>query len=465
MFNAEYTNRPEVKNLIAALAGINKSIFTTAEGLGAPLIREYLSDIITLTVFDLIPELQMIEWKYHSTDNYHFDRLLKLPEAGSFAGEASDLISSTPEYEKAFIKLKVLLKKCETSGFLDAMTGGGLDADRNNIWATIKAIALDLRANLYFGNTAADPYSPDGYYYNIRSNRIVKAQGGEVPTDFSDLDYLVENTFENGAESQAQAFFMSAAMQSLYSTFLTNVRDNREAHPGVTGTRMVNGGLVIESYRQIPIMLTTGLKPEKNDIGTISVGSSGTGATIPDDEYFFRVAPVTRRGPQIASAEGSETTTGADTLDITWTPHPNAMYYAIYAGKTANETYLVKVVSGVVRDATGKETDKNTGVTFTTDPTIADSDSVPTELQNERPLVRTNGIAPEHIFLISYDPVQGFGEGVYGNRDGSEINGVITVEPLAKVKDVIATMFKGYLNPCVPRFEKTSGCITGVRPK
>jgi len=454
--NYNIEDKGRVKDLL------QKNIFTSAENSGGALIPPHLAEAITHVIFEMVPELDLLSFDSHDRDKYQFDRITKLPAAGSASGEAANIPVKSPKVEKDFVTMKIFLRQFGITGFLRAMTRGFNDAQLTQMTATLQAMGYDMRTYFMWGNAGADIYTFDGWETMIKTNRIIKPVGGVVPTDFSELDNLINATDRKGAGTHPRAFLMSPEMLTKISSFFTTIRDTRDAYREGTSasTIKVTGGVILDTYKHIPLIATTATRPVA-DMTAIGVAHSGTG-TIPDDTRYFQVAPVTVNGVQIASPEVSDTSVSSAEITVSWTAFEDAYLYYIYAGDTAGASKLVKIVSAFIYDTDGQQIGPNESVTFESEPLTPDPVSVPVHLQNIVPFVRTGGIPPESIYLIDLDKIQGLGQALYGNTDGSEMSGILTMEPMAKTNDVDKMMMKFY-GVLVPRHELTSGKVEGLR--
>ena len=100
-------------------------------------------------------------------------------------------------------------------------------------------------------------------------------------------------------------------------------------------------------------------------------------------------------------------------------------------------------------------------MTFLSTPFIAGAE-VATANQADVPLTATGGIAPETVFLWDMDEFQGMGRLPYTNQGGSQFNGLVTIEDLARTDDFLPFLIKSYcaLADC---YEATCSINRGLR--
>jgi hypothetical protein len=324
----------------------------------------------------------------------------------------------------------------------------------------LQAHVYDMIAYMLYGNNDADQYSFSGLDRFVTTNRINETWGGSVPSDLSFLDEMIDRNHELQGSRHDKAFVMSPRMLSKVSRLLTNVRLTQ----GLVGNGItqvdVGGGWRLNAYRDIPIIESGATRP-KGQMGSISISTSGSGGAISDDTYYFQVAPVTWNGEQIASAENDTgSTSSVDSITVSWSAYDGALFYKVYEGLTSGEAKLIRVISAFTYDASGTITGNNTSIEFTSDP-AADA-SVPSGLQDDRPLNYTASVPPEYVALWDLDKIQGLGKFAYTNSGGARFNGLVTMEELARTDDFLPFLIKTY-GALVPAFEETTVIHRGLR--
>lgn len=434
---------------------------TTGTTSGGPLIAEHLDTVITNELVRLVPELAIPEYKYDPQKTHEFNRITALPAAGSAMGENSTTPTRQSSMERATVTLKVLKRKGSVTGFLQASAEKEYDAEAVETENHLQAFGNDLATYMIHGNAGADQYTFTGIDRFITTNRTNETWEGTVPTNLTALDDMIDASNAKKAQAHRRAFIMSPFMLTKYSSLWTQVRDNRSAVRQGTTTIEVNGGHRLQTYRDIPILESALTRPI-SIMTAVSAAHAGAGAAIPDDTRYFRVAPVTWDGEQEASPEVSDTSSSSDTITLSWTAFTGALFYKIYAGDTTGQLTLVKVISAFTYDGNGTISASTTSVVFTSEPLTPDSTSVTTAMQADRPLIAKGGIRPEVVYLWDLHPHQGLGKVPYTNKDGSRLDGIATILPLAKIDDTSDFLIKSYL-AIADSFEATSAMIRGLR--
>lgn len=436
-----------------------RKALTSATGSGEALIAEHLEKVITSELVRLVPELALPEYKYDPQKVHSFNRVTALPAAGSAMGEASTTPTRQSTLERATVNLKVFKRKGSVTGFLSATAKKNYDAQAVEMENHLQAFGNDMAVYMLYGNADADAYTFDGLDKFIATKRTNKAVGGVVPTNFSDLDNMIDASNRKKGSPHRRAFIMSPELNTKYASLYTSVRDNRQ----VQGSQIIeiDGGWRLRTYRDIPILESSQTRPQ-GQMGTVVYSDAGSGGAIPDDTRYFQVSPITWDGEQIASTEVSGASTSADSITLTFSAYTGAMFYRIYASDSSGAETLVKIISAFTYNGSGTITGSVTSVTFTTEPLTADSSSVPTHMQSDVPLNYNGGVPPETVFLWDLDPAQGLGRIPYTNEDGTRMDGIATIIPLAKIDDTDDFLIKGYM-ALADSFEATSGMVRGLR--
>lgn len=455
------------------------STATSGDGAGGALIPEKLEKIITNTVVRLSPEMAVIQSEFDNQKFHEYNRLTKLPKAGGFMGEGATTPTSQASYSRESVELKILRRKGAVTNFLQDSSKKYIDASTAEMENHLQAHVYDIINALKFGNSKSNKYSFDGLDAIIATNRVNKARGGEVPTDLSFLDDMIDANIKKNGAGHNKVLLMSPEMQSLVSRLLTNVR-LMQGNAGSLGNVEINGGWRLATYREIPILPVADMG-NSVAMGAVTIAKEATGGAVPAGDYYFQVSAITLDGETLACTEVTETTTGTTSkISLSWTAVENASYYKIYCASATGTEKLVAEVPACVYDGAGTYVSEVTGVTITTDPTVKNptltvtatgsfiqpsiTASVTDAMADDVPMVATGGVAPEMVILWDLDKYQGLGKVPYTNVGGDKFGGLVTMTPLAITDDNIPFMVKSYLALC-PSFEATSYMIRGLRTR
>lgn len=413
--------------------GVKKYIkrnLTTAASSGGSLIREVIDPIITDLAIHLRPEIALLDTVYRRSDKAKFRKLSKLALPGGATGEAAKTRVSNSEYNDEEIPKKVIRRKGRITGFLQETS----DVDIDTVALEIENLTInhtqDIIENVIWGNADMNQYEFSGLDSFITDNRTypTTAAIGVVPSDLSFLDDAIAESNDSGGKNRRRVLLMSPFMAQLVTRLQTGVRVERGNAAGEDGIT-IKGGWILDSYKNIPIVETSALRPNSkkadHNIGTVSSATNTSGGTIAANTYYFMVAPVTSRGEQLASAEVSQVTTGStSTITLSWADVREAYAYRIYCGTVSGGDNLtfVREVSAFQYASDGEITGRITDFTFTSDPTAAGSE-VGTHRENQLPYVgNTVGgeiVPPEMIMFWDLDANQGMGKFEFTNRDAS----------------------------------------------
>ena len=439
---------------------IRKALDSSAS-VGEALIPEHLEEVITNTIVRLSPELAMIESQYDPQKYHEFNRLVTLPGPGGAMGENATTPTRNATYARDSVQLKVIRRKGSVTNFLQDTSERYIDAAAAEMENHLLAHTYDLATYLMYGNAVADPYSFSGLDTFISTNREVEVSAGVVPTTLGFLDDMIDENLDRQGSMHKKAFLMSPKMLSKVSSLMTNVRLNQ----GLIGNGLtqvdIGGGWRLNAYRDIPIITSSAMRP-KATMGTVTSASAGAGGAIADDTYYFQVSYIDYNGESIACTELNEVTSSADTLTLSWTAEPTALFYKIYCGDTTapDNLTLVRVVSAFQYDGNGTITGSTASYVFSSDPLTADT-TAPTGMQADVPFTQSTQ-PPESVMLWDMDSFQGLGKLPYTNSAGSRFNGLVTVTPLAITDDFLPFMVKTYAALC-PSFEATSYIHRGLK--
>jgi hypothetical protein len=462
---------------------------TSATGVGEALIPENLEQIVTDTVIRMSPELALIESKKISGKTHEFNRLNSKPARGGAMGENATTPVSQSATSRQSVELKIVRRKGKVTNFLKDTSQKYIDAAAFEMENHLQAHVLDLIYYILYGNKDSHSFTTgtglnqpgvefDGLDRFISTNRTNEAIGGVVPTNLNHLDTMIDSSNRKGGSRHRRVFGMSPEMLSKHSQLLTNVRLNQGLISGGLTQVDIDGGWRLNAYRDIPIIETTAVAPVAGTDGkmnaTITYADVATGGSLTDNTYYLRVAPVTLEGEQEASdITGVIVNGGGAAQSITISlnrPHQtnsvdSALSYKIYGSTTSGSEVLIKWVSAFLYDAElaplstngDNGVDQNIVITSMTPGT-----DVPTGMQADRPLEAVGSYRPEIIYLWDLDPIQGLGKFPYTNDGGSEFQGLVTTEQLAKIDDYIHFLVKSY-PALVDSFEATSCWHRGLR--
>lgn len=449
-------------------ASLIRKALNTGANVGLPLIRENLERIITNLVVRLVPEFYLVQKgaEYGPMKTHEFTRLNQLPDAGGAIGESGTTPTTNSRYERLTVELKEVRRKGMVTMFLQDASKNFIDARAAEMENHLIAQVYDLAAYTLYGNAEADQFTYSGLDTFITTERTHLAEADAVFTSVSVLDEMIDANQRRQGSGHDQAFLVSPEMQSRISRELVDGSGSiLQIHRNISDAMFTTeGGVRMMSYRGIPLIPTSGVRPQIQ-MGTVATATATSGGTIAADEYFFYVAPVTRNGEELASTVASQVTTGTtSTITLTWTAIEDAYYYKIYVGTTTGpfNASPTRIISAKTYDSAGTPTGDVTGYTFTSPPTTRDTTVTASQNTNDHPYAQVGGVSPEAIILWDLDKYQGLGKFAYTNDEGGRFDGLVTMHNLA-ITDAFIPFLIRTIGALVPSWEATSVMRRGVR--
>ena len=449
------------------------------------LIPEYLDKVITNILQRLTPEFSLFVLKKIASNVYNYNRLTALPAIGGAMGETGTTPASQSTYARKTVTVKEVRRIGEVTDFLADSSQDVIDAVAEEIQNQLLAHCHDIAHYAIWGNEFANIYEFSGLDFYVGEltttnhyNRVIKARYGYTPTDTSTLDAMIDYSNRKGGNQHARVMLMSPELASLYSRLITNVRDNRQVTTGEMKQITINGGWRMWAYRDVPIIETSAVTPIRQ-LGTVTPTVAGAGSGLGGAATIYvKVAEVTKDGEQLASEEISQALGTADTFTLTWDAPTNSdVYeYRIYMSTSTNTETLKKIIPGKLYTSGAVSGDVVT-VTFSSNPAVVDPTvsapasfagivtTVPAHMRDDIPYEQeTDHAVPETVFLWDLSDTQGLGQVVYVNTKGSQFNGLVTSESLAKTDFFTRFGLRSTL-AMVPKYEGTSYIIRGLRTK
>ena len=455
---------------------------TSANGVGEALSPQNLRIEMTNTIQRLSPEMAI--WTEYAgmrdvaSKFAEYNRITALPQSGSKQGETEVTPGTNSKFERESATLKIFRRKGKITDFTRDVSRKYLDVAKVEMDNQLKVMIWDLVTSMYFGNSSADSMDFDGIDTLVTTNRTSQAREGVAITGLDVLDDMIDKADRNGGSTHPRVFLTSPEMISALTGYETTIRKLVDLGKGSSqmGLIKIPGGHVLETYRGVPLVKTTGLSPVETMSPTVTLGQANSGGHLSNGDYYVQIAPVTNRGEQLASAEQKITLTGgsaAQVISIVLSKaHLGAQYYKIYVSQVSKEEKLCSMVSALVYDAdgnllldsthfVGKTGGNEIYITYAdnTDGTVSDT------MADDVPLVAHGSYNPEYIILQDLDPIQGLGDIAYANiATGGVFGGLITTEPLAKIDAYAQFMMYSHMT-LVPSYEATSVIQRGLRRK
>lgn len=366
----------------------------------------------------LVRAIPSVKW---NTDVYFFNQRTAMP-AGGFApdGGARPVANST--YVQLSYQMKHIQSVGAVTGYAQAVTQQVIgNLRQTEIQGAIQGYYWDTETGIMWGNAAstlnqAQPQF-DGLdtlvtdFTSAYANTQDKA-GGTLTLAM--LDELIDMVETNAAMPVFDATWMLVMSNTAASKVAQLLVSQQRFNDNV----QVAAGLIVPTYRNIPIVKTSFLSSRGLAMGTVTTATATTGGSLPAATYFYRVSPIiSRQGETLPSTEVSQATTGAtSTVTLSFTPPTGAdslgplLYKVWRSTATGTETFL-----GYVDATVGLQTD---GVTPITTNQIVDTGAalvpqnssgptvpatLPTAYYGSNTNIKPPSAGQENIYLVSRD--------------------------------------------------------------
>lgn len=394
----------------------------------------------------LVRALPTVKW---GSTVYYFNKRTVLP-SGGFVTDGGARAVSTSTYAQENFQIRLLQSVGAVTGYSQAVTADLInDLRAREIEGAARGLYWDIETALLWGAgapTVAGPYpqfdgldvicssfssaSSGGPSAGIGGGAIDNYGGASTwagpafnpwvdGVDQNAIDFggnglslggldllidLVESNVAEPVDNNEWMFLMSPNATSRLSQLLVNQQrfvDTVEIAPG----------LIVQTYRGVPIVKTSFLSPRTNKMGAVSAGSA-TGTL--SGTYYYSVAPVIARFGEIQAATAvSASPSGAGvSLSFSTPTGPEGSqptHYKVYRGAAANTMTLLGIVDANFLDSTGavwattKIVDNGTTLIAYNGSNVQASPTAAYAYSNSslRPLT-SNG--EQSIYLMSRDP-------------------------------------------------------------
>lgn len=366
----------------------------------------------------LVRSIPTVPWQ---SDQYYFNQRTTVA-AGGFVpdGGARPVANST--YVQNNFQMKHVQVVGAVTGYAQEVTRQVIgDLRETEIEGAIRGMYWDIETGICWGNSASTASGAQPQFDGLDSqvttfsggyqNAIDKA-GGTISLAY--LDELIDMVESNAA----MPVFDDTWMLVMSNTAASKIAQLQTSQQRFNDKVEVASGLIVPTYRNIPIVKTSFLQARGYSMGAVTTGTATTGGSLPaSTTYYYKVSAVVARQGEIGmSAEVSQATGTGSTNTITLSfSTPSGLdglqptLYKVYRGSaTGNETLL-----GYVDGTVGLATD---GVTPILTTSIVDTGTalvpqngatvpatLPTSYFGTNAAMLPPSTAEENIYLISRD--------------------------------------------------------------
>lgn len=332
----------------------------------APLIQKRIDPVLLEYQRRYSPLVRTVPTVKWDSNVYYFNQRTSLVQGGPIQDGGTRPVSNSTYVQNSFT-IQEILEVGAVTGYAQAVTAdliGNLRA--TEIEGAARGLSWDIETLLTWGNAGSTVFSPypqfDGFdslctsYSGSGQNAINFASG---TLSLAALDQLINMVETNVSEPVTSGgnwmFVMSPTADSKLAQLVTN--QQRFIAPTVT----TPVGLVVASYRNVPIIKSSFLSTSLNQMSTVTAAET-SGGSLADAEYFYQVsAVIARSGESLPSVECNATVASGNAGQITLSFTPPAgfenggvTHYKVFRSTTtAEETLLGYVAAAVGLQADG----------------------------------------------------------------------------------------------------------------
>jgi hypothetical protein len=301
----------------------------------------------------LVRTLPSFKW---GSDTYYFNQRTAVA-TGGFVPDGGASPVSTSTYVQNSFKMAHLQVVGAVTGYAQEVTQQVIgDLRSTEIEGAIKGYYWDAETGICWGNAASTATGAQPQFDGLDTQVSTFSGGYQNALDqgganltLAMLDEVIDMVESNAAESisdDSWMFLMSSTANSKISQLLTNQQrfvDKVEVEPG----------LIVASYRDVPIVKTTMLSGRNYSVGAVTSATATTGGSLPATTTYKYIlsAVIARQGEIAPSAEVSQATGSGSTNTITLSfstptgldglmPTLYKVYRTAAGGAAGTETFL-----------------------------------------------------------------------------------------------------------------------------
>lgn len=338
--------------------GIQEAL--TAVGAGA-LVQKRIDPLVNELQRRYAPLLQAVPSQQWNSTVFNWDVRTALPAGGPVTDGGARPVS-TSTYTQKNVTIQHILTVGAVTGYAEAVTTSFGSLRGREIVGAVKNMGWLAETEMLFGNATATQYgafpqfSGLDYFVNKAGTNMVTLAGATFAlSHFDKVIDLVENNINESIFGDDWMFVVSPGLDSKVAQLLTN--QQRFNVPGIPSAE-VAAGLIVPTYRNIPIVKSSMLASRAGTMSAITLTSATTGGSIhASTTRKYRVsAVIPTYGETAACAEVSITTgsgTTTNTVKIAFTPPSTptggpVWLYKVWESATTGAETLLGVVDGTI---------------------------------------------------------------------------------------------------------------------
>jgi hypothetical protein len=389
----------------------------TAATTVSPLIQKQIDPLLLEYQRRFAPLLAAVPSKQWGSTQYFFNRRVSRPDAGGVVdGGARPIGNST--YEQAVFNIKLFQAVGSVTGFAQTVTRDLVgDLRQLEIDGTVQSMMWSIENAMIWGS---DPATANGVYpicsgLDYLVSNFSNGTGSNAYTNSIDLggaNFALKNLDSLMALVAANAGMPTSSSNWMFimsPNLLGSVSQTLTAQQRFMGETEVAAGLVVPTYRNVPMVESSFLSPRSNQMGTVATSTATTGGTLAAGTYYYQVSAVVARFGEIqVSAEQSQVTTGStSTVTLSFSTPSNLpdgaspILYKVYRSTTSGNETLLGVVDAF--DTTGAAVTSiiDNGTNLLTN---SSGNTGPSAYVGTNAGAKARGAGMEDIYLVPRDP-------------------------------------------------------------
>lgn len=389
------------------------------------LVPKFIDPVLVELQRRYSPLCRSLPTQQWDSDQYYFNQRTVTP-AGGFVPDGGARIVSNSTYVQQSTQMKHLQVVGSVTGYAQSVTRLQIgDLRENEIQASIKGLYWDIETGILWGNSAATANGAapqfDGLDTQINTfsggtqNALDKAGSSLTLAMLDELADMVEGNASMPVFDDTWMFLMS-------NTAVSKIAQLQTPQQRFNDQVEVATGLVVPTYRNIPLVKSSFLQGRSYSVGTVTATTATTGGGLPlSTTYKYQIgAVIARQGEIQPSVEVSETTgsgTSTNIITLAFTPPTGrdglpATLYKVYrtaaGGGTGTETFLGYVDATVGFQADGVTPILTTSIVDTGTALVPQNGAtvpgtLPAQYYGTNTSMLPPGAGQENIYLISRD--------------------------------------------------------------
>lgn len=410
---------------------LKKALETTGDG--AALVPYDLEAFLEEELLKLQPLAQLVDVIQAESKTHEYNVRTSHPQAW-FEGESTPANSKNSAYTRESVQLKIQRIWGSVTGFAQTVDEKFIDALAAELEGSLEGMANIMEYGLMWGAADDRDFSGDAYQYtgiiprlfSDAPSNVIDAEGAKVSLDHLDQAMAQASGFR-GVRQDPKLWIMGIRMKQIVDGLQTRIQIP------LTSVTLADGKVDMAAYDRTAILESDFIVPGTSAVTNLAA-VAGSGGSLPNDDYDYRVASVTVFGEQEATAAAGAVTlaAGEGAVDLSWDADANAVLYMIFRQTGgAGDFQLIDIIAAQTYDAEG--TVNGTVETYTDDGSQTAKAIKPLESDEQ------------NILLANVNPTRG--AAFVGKVDdmGRPVDRLFSFVELARVKDTYDYLVKSYL--------------------